>query len=144
MKRVLQKVFEMLGVSGDNRLPDQTDLAAVQIAAKEMSLSPAYRDTVIVVVELGSEFSIEAGGYVRRQYLFYPFREAADYNRIVCLMAAYRNGRRLDTIDAIEATSQVTSKETDFDETAPAATLVWGKPGRWAVRRDEQHSLTQS
>jgi hypothetical protein len=142
--KVLNRVFEALGVT-EGRLPDQSNLAAVQAAARQMSLAPAYSDTVIVVIELGSEFNVETGTYVRRRYLHYPFREAADYQRIVCLKAAYRNGRRIDTADATETPASATSMATKiFRNEPPEATLVWGKPGRWAVRVDEQRSFSQS
>ena len=151
MKTVIQKVFEILGVATDARLPDQTDLIAVQNAAKQMSVNPNYRDTVIVVVELGSEFSVDTGTYVRRQYLYYPFREAADYRRIVCLKAAYSNGKRIDTIEECEP---MTTVEAIFSHPSradhrdrrpiPSASLVWGKPGRWSGRRREEQLYMQS
>ena len=148
MKTVLTKVFEILGVAADTRLPDQTDLAAVQQAASQMSLNPNYRDTVIVVVELGSEFNVDTGSYIRRQYLYYPFREAADYRRIVCLKAAYYNGRRMDTNQECEPLTTVESlfsqAPTRPRSDAPAASLVWGKPGRWAVRQVADRAYMRS
>lgn len=143
MKRVLQKVFRMLGVPTDSRLPDQTDLMAVQSAAQEMSLNPNYRDTVIVVVELGSEFNAETGAYVRRQYLYYAFHDAADYHRIVCLKAAYRNGRRIDNVSA-NADSRQSAYRQSTIAPSPVAPLVWGKPGRWKVRNAEERWIVQS
>ena len=147
---VLKKVFEILGVAPDSRLPDQTDLTAVQQAAREMSVNSTYRDIVIVVVELGSEFSVDTGSYVRRQYLYYPFREAADYRRIVCLKAAYCNGKRMDT-NQDEMPSIAPPVESLFRQMPtvagqertlpPGASLVWGKPGRWAVRSREPQSF---
>jgi len=155
VKTVLKKVFEILGVVPDTRLPDQTDLVAVQNAAKQMSVNPNYRDVVIVVVELGSEFNVDTGAYVRRQYLYYPFREAADYRRIVCLKAAYCNGKRMDTIQECEPISTMPSLESLFasssrsgtrenQTTTPGAALVWGKPGRWSARRAEEQSYVRS
>ena len=158
MKTVLKKVFEILGVVPDSRLPDQTDLIDVQNAAVQMSVNPNYRDVVIVVVELGSEFNVDTGSYVRRQYLYYPFREAADYRRIVCLKAAYCNGKRIDSIYDCEpvsvnrsiesllaqATTRVQRAAAQGTPTvrndAPRASLVWGKPGRGTARRQEEHS----
>ena len=153
VKTVLQKVFEILGVAVDSRLPDQTDLVAVQNAAMQMSVNPNYRDIVIVVVELGSEFSVDTGSYVKRQYLYYPFREAADYRRIVCLKAAYCNGKRIDTIKDCEPLTLQHTRETVMDQSAranrdglgtPNASLVWGKPGRWVARHTEEHSYMRS
>lgn len=150
MKTVLKKVFEILGVVPDTRLPDQTDLIQVQNAAVQMSVNPNYRDVIIVVVELGSEFNVDTGSYVRRQYLYYPFREAADYRRIVCLKAAYCNGKRMDTIQDCEPVSgnrsiesllaQATANVRNDRTATPRAALVWGKPGRWSSRRQEEHS----
>jgi hypothetical protein len=151
VKGVLKRVFDILGGDGIQRSAhggklDPTDLIAVRRAAKQMSLNPHYRDIVVVVVELGSEFNVETGSYVRRQYLFYPFREAADYRRIVCLKAAYRNGIRIDTTPTENMPSQPIAQSPGraaFDEPAPP-TLVWGKPGRWAARGHEEHAFTRS
>jgi hypothetical protein len=144
VKHVLKKVFELLGVGTDSRLPDQTDLGAVEEAARQMSLNLNYRDTIVVVVELGSEFNAETGSYVRRQYLYYPFRDAADYPRIVCLKAAYRNGSRIDSNSAELDTLHDASKVQAFLAQSPEATLVWGRPGQQVKRVREERLFIQS
>jgi hypothetical protein len=143
VKTVIKKVFEILGVAPDSRLPDQTDLDAVQLAARQMSVNQNYRDVVIVVVELGSEFCVDTGSYVRRQYLHYPFREAADYRRIVCLKAAYCNGKRMDTSQDVDTASSKPTLESRFSR-PPGAALVWGKPGRWTVRSQDEQSFARN
>jgi hypothetical protein len=136
MKRVLKQVFQTLITDRAPGQPDATDLGAVMDAAKQMSLALPYRDTMIVVVEMGSEFDVHTGECARRQYLYYPFRETADFRRIVCLKAAYRNGRRIDTEYGAGDQCTVPLK-LGWGPNAP--TLVWSKGRRSRADRDNRN-----
>src|SRR5258708_20300722 len=96
MNQVLKRVFDLLGVNLSTNRLGESDRPGSLESEKQMSLHPTHRDTIVVVVELGSEFDIKSGSCLRRQYLYYPFRETADFRRIVCLKAAYRNGVRIE------------------------------------------------
>jgi len=138
MKRMLKRVFQILGVDQSTDSCSESDLPAVLEAAKLMSLHGCNRDTIIVVVEMGSEFDVQSGAYVRRQYLYYPFREATDYRRIVCLKAAFWNGRRIDTeLAAMDIGSESSPNPPDERDAGDQPTLVWSRRGHWVEPKDK-------
>ncbi|MGO8673130.1 MAG: hypothetical protein ACLQVD_17455 [Capsulimonadaceae bacterium] len=95
----MNKVFGFRDGDVKIRRPDATDFDLTLTAARQLSMHPENRDNTVVVVELGSDFDVRTGTYVRNRYNFYTHRGAGDFNAIYNLKAAYLNGRRVDTIN---------------------------------------------
>jgi hypothetical protein len=145
MRGVMRRVWEILGGERFSRCGSDYYLDAAMEAARIMSSVDTHRDTVIVVVELGSDFDVESGGCLKRQYLYYPFREQVDFRRIVCLRAAYRNGVRIDK-DAQQFDPEDDARKVlkDLCDRSGTPAIVWGKPGRWTNKNLKSASANRS
>ena len=87
---------------------DASDFDATLRSARHMSEHRDNRNSVVVVVELGSEFNVKTGMYGDQRYNYYTFRSGDDFHRIANLKAAYLNGRRVDDMDRGLSTRLVT------------------------------------